>query len=283
MQLTQQLLALARNRLDLAYFNISPQWLVGFIEAEGSFYGKKGEQPLFHLSQHASDKFLMEAIAKFLGHGRVRSFVRKDGRSESILAIYNKEVLRNVIIPLCRGNLISINKSNQFNKWVETHFEDLAQPCAPTNLRIDKDWLVGFTDGDGSFYPMLHKAKDYRCGYQVQATFDLAQLDTDRQLLDSIGTQFFNGAYKWAKSGNTQHMRILKLETHLLYVEPFFDANLLQTRKRFDFLIWQEILSLMKNKGHLTVDGISIIKELQALQVLLRSTPPIEIEGALVK
>lgn len=268
--LIKQLRDLASIRLNIDSYNITSNWLLGFIEAEGSFNGKKGEQPMFHLSQHGVDITLMQAIAKFLDYGKARIYTRADGRSEAILAIYDKEILRNVIIPLCSSNLRSIGKRNQFNQWVQTHFEDLICQEPPSDSPINKDWLVGFTDGDGSFYPMFHKSSDYRCGFQVQATFDIAQLDTDRQLLNSIGTQFFNGAHKWAKSGGTQHMRILRLNTHLNFVEPFFIANTLQSRKQFDFLIWRQILDIIKNKNHLTIEGIESIRELQSLQKFCR-------------
>lgn len=76
----------------------------------------------------------------------------------------DREALRNIIIPLCSGNLRSIGKRNQFNLWVENHFEDLICQESLSSAPINKDWLVGFTDGDGSFYPMIHKASDYRCG-----------------------------------------------------------------------------------------------------------------------
>lgn len=72
---------------------------------------------------------------------------------------------------------------------------------------------------------MFHKSKDYKCGFQVQATFDLAQLDTDKDLLNTIGLQFFYNAHRWAKSGNTQHLRILKFDTHISLVEPFFSVT----------------------------------------------------------
>jgi len=203
MNLQKQLLLLAKNRLELNYYNISHQWLLGFIEAEGNFFGRENQQPSFNLSQHGADEVLMEAIAKFIGHGNVRVYTRKDGRSEAILTIYDKTILRKTIIPMCLNNLKTKNKSNQFNSWISIHFKDLVPLINTTQTPIHKDWLVGFTDGDGSFYPMFHKSKDYKCGFQVQATFDLAQLDTDKELLNIIGTQFFFNTHKWAKSGST--------------------------------------------------------------------------------
>lgn len=225
MKLKEKPSSLTRDGWDLNYYNISHQWLLGFIEAEGNFFGKKGQQPSFNLSQHAADKILMEAIANFIGHGNVRIYTREDGRSEAILNIYDKTVLRDIIIPMCLNNLKTKNKSNQFYSWLNAHFDDFTPSINPAKSSINKDWLVGFTDGDGSFYPMFHKSKDYKCGFQIQATFDLAQLDTDKDLLNSIGLQFFDNAHRWAKSGNTQHLRILKFDTHILLVEPFFSVT----------------------------------------------------------
>jgi len=40
-------------------------------------------------------------------------------------------------------------------------------------LKDDIHWVAGFVDGDGAFYFTLHKARDYKYGYQVKATFDI--------------------------------------------------------------------------------------------------------------
>jgi hypothetical protein len=50
-------------------------------------------------------------------------------------------------------------------------------------------------------------------------------------------------------------------------VEPFFRAHPLQTRKMYDFILWQEILSLIKNKEHLTTNGIQTIMALKDEQI----------------
>jgi len=115
-ELIKKLDILAEKRFDITNYKITSQWLIGFIEAEGSFLGKKGQQASFHISQHLSDWYLMEAIAKYIGYGKIRSLIRNDGRSEAILRIYNKEILRNKIIPMCQGNFKSIKKNIQFNE-----------------------------------------------------------------------------------------------------------------------------------------------------------------------
>jgi hypothetical protein len=57
---------------------------------------------------------------------------------------------------MCLNNLKTKNKSNQFYSWLNAHFDDFTLSINPTTLS-SQDWLVGFTDGDGSFYPMYQK------------------------------------------------------------------------------------------------------------------------------
>lgn len=218
-------------------YRITKNWLIGFTEAEGSFIC--GKQPSFSLSQHASDKKLMEEIAKFIGHGKVRLEKRKDGRIQAVLTIYDKTVLRDKIVPgsIFDGRLLSNKKIIQFNKWKKDIMVHQSEPTTNLNLEINPEWLVGFTDGDGSFYPMIHKAKDYKCGFQVQLVFDIAQEEGEKALLTKISDQFFNCEHKWAKSKSTEHMRITKLSSIINYVERFFRINQLQSRKIYDFML----------------------------------------------
>ena len=251
---------------------INPQWLAGFIEAEGHFHGKAGQQPHFSISQHAADFNLIEAISKYVGHGKTRLSVRPDGRAEAVYTVYSKKVLEDKIIPLCAENLISEKKSKQFMDWTNAHFPHCQSIALPDpDKKIDPNWLVGFVDGDGSFYSLIHKAKDYKHGYQVQAVFDIAQLDSERSLLQKIGDQFFDSTHRWAKSKDTQHMRIMSQKGLVNYVEPFFDENKLLSRKEYDFLLWKEMLKIIKNKEHTTPVGLQRIKELRDLQNYFRT------------
>jgi len=97
------------------------------------------------------------------------------------------------------------------------------------NPIISEAWLTGYVDGDGSFFILLHKASDYKCGFQAQGAFDIAQLSTERDLLDTIGKKYFGNAHKWAKSDSVEHLRVLKFSAHQEYVEPFFKENHLLT------------------------------------------------------
>jgi len=173
-----------------------------------------------------------------------------------------------VVIPLLEGRIRSPKKLAQFNEWRKAHFN---LPPVAINPTITPAWLVGFVDGEGSFFALIHRASDYRSGYQVQAVFDIAQLDTERALLDSIGCTFFGNTHTWAKSGSTQHLRILKISALQNFVVPFFQTNTLLTRKSIDFVIWQEIVQMILNKEHLTLSGIDMIRLLRDRQNVNRS------------
>ncbi len=79
------------KRLNVLEYNINSQWLIGFIEAEGSFNGKEGEQASFSLCQHTADANLMRAIIKFIGFVKLSFRVEKTGSLvTSLIAVYWK-------------------------------------------------------------------------------------------------------------------------------------------------------------------------------------------------
>lgn len=256
-----------QKRLSINSYSITSDWLIGFTEAEGGFYCNKREQPMFQIYQHVSDWVLLEAIASFLTVGKIRD----DGRNTAVLTVQNKEALAEIVIPLFQNKLLS-RKKNQFNEWTQRHFN--LKTISNHVMPINSQWLVGFTDGDGAFFPTFHKQKDYACGYQVRVCFDLAQESVDKALLNQIGQQFFYDKFYWARSKNVEHLRINSLETLLSCVEPFYIQNSLQSRKRIDFLLWQEILRMMERKEHRTLEGLQKIRQIRDQQRRFRVEVP---------
>jgi len=75
-KLLMELENLENSRLEVSNFIVNKDWLIGFTEAEGSFYGN-GKQPVFKLTQHSADQALILAIKNYLGHGNVYSLNQK--------------------------------------------------------------------------------------------------------------------------------------------------------------------------------------------------------------
>jgi LAGLIDADG endonuclease len=97
-------------------------------------------------------------------------------------------------------------------------------------------------------------------------------------ILDQIGKEFFNNAHKWGKSKNTEHLRITNLKIITENIIPLFKTYSLQSRKIYDYIIWLEIIKIIKNKEHLTLQGVKTIKDLQNLQNYYRTKIPIKLK-----
>jgi hypothetical protein len=125
------------------------------------------------------------------------------------------------------------------------------------------NWLVGFVDGEGCFYVSTKKIK-FKLGLQVVMTFILSQHSRDRVLI--------NGVVSYLKCGNVENPKgrsevrfvVYKFEDILDKIVPLFNKYPLQGVKNKDFLDFTEIAGLMKNKSHLTLEGLNKICLLKA-------------------
>ena len=125
-----------------------------------------------------------------------------------------------------------------------------------TNPLPYPEWLCGFTDGDGSFHGILRKQKEYRCNYQVQAVFDLAQKEPIEKDFSLINKLFFNGKASFSTVDSIGYLRVVSFKEHEKRIIPFFKKYRLQSRKSLDFLVYLKMCNLIKKGNHLTTDGI---------------------------
>lgn len=128
-------------------------------------------------------------------------------------------------------------------------------------MKINKNWLVGFVDGEGCFYIGINKSNDLKIGYQVLPEFRIVQHKIDVQLLYSIKDFFGHGrvVYNKNKGDNIMEYRVRKLDTLLNIIVPFFEKNQLQSKKKLDFLIFRDVVLMMKEGKHLTSYGLQEI------------------------
>jgi hypothetical protein len=63
---------------------------------------------------------------------------------------------------------------------------------------------------------------------------------------------------------DTCSYRVNKLKDILQIIIPHFDKYPLATQKLADYMLFKEIVSLMKNKEHLTLDGLNKILSYKA-------------------
>jgi len=240
---------------------INNNWLLGFIEAEGTIsFNKNLNKPVFTITQHIADYKLMEQIRVYLKINSQIKFSNRDLTCE--LAETNMTNLKETLVPILTNNLYSEKKVNQFNEHWKPYLHKSTMKKTSINFKSSKrnenkisiDWLIGMVDGDGSFFITITKSKDYKIGYQIRARFAIKQIDA-KNLLEKINKEIFEN------KAQVQEDRLIIEDINIItrYVLPIFTNNRLKTRKEKDFRLWKEAICLIKNKEHLEKKGLEKI------------------------
>lgn len=248
---------------------INNEWLAGFIDSEGCFYLNNQKTLAFSISQHKTDKILIEEIKIYLGGIGI---IREDKqRSTVTYNITNEQDVINILLPKISKYLISVKKE-QLKFWKTQFPEKLNHIQIPDNiLSISYSWLVGFTDGDGCFHVNIGKDSRMKIGYQVKLNWSLTQHNKDINLLKTINKLFLDNKGFIYKNKDCNILRIQNLLVLNKYILPLFLKTSLNTRKNKDFFYWLQIFDLIIKKEHLTIEGLNKIKELRNLMNINRT------------
>jgi len=133
---------------------------------------------------------------------------------------------------------------------------------------LSKDYVVGLTDGEGSFTVYIrppkkeHGSKSYRveCHYYVKLRED------DLPLLKKVKEFFKVGRISFQKETRPNHQDSYRYEvTNLKEISdviiPFFDKNLLQSKRLIDYKLFKRIVKATLNKKHQKNSGLHKIKQ----------------------
>lgn len=126
-------------------------------------------------------------------------------------------------------------------------------------MKLDAQWIVGFTDGEGCFFVGINSHPDMTAKYQVLPEFTVVQHKRDIQLLHAL-KDFFGCGVVRTNHGDRMAYRVRSVEHLVATILPFFEKHELKTKKRQDFLKFREVLHLMKHGAHLSSDGIAKIR-----------------------
>lgn len=139
------------------------------------------------------------------------------------------------------------------------------------NLILHPAWVVGFIDGEGTFYIGIMKNATMAVRYQVQLQFSITQHIRDTDLMLKIQSFFDCGSV--VNDGKTKKQFRIRhfgdLETKLF---PLLEKYPLQTQKKLDALSFREVHRMMKSGLHLTSHGLEQIRAVQATMNRARMT-----------
>jgi len=269
------------------------QWFVGFCDAEGSFIisirNKTEVHFVFQITLHVEDVSVLYTIREKLGIGvvtiqgktcsfRVRSFQVivdnlipifdkypllthkqlnfRDWKKAVLLKLENQKTTSS----LSKETLEKINEIKNGMNSFRTNYEGYNL----TNDMVTPNWLVGFIEGDGSFYFS-----------NSVAGFSITQ--KDRKILEAISYFLQNIPLTPPYSdlvvpnkpkciigkGNVAYKLLISdIDVLFQYILPFFQALNFYSRKKIDFIIWSVGLYLLIYGYNNLPEGKSILLNL---------------------
>src|SRR3989304_349720 len=137
--------------------------------------------------------------------------------------------------------------------------------------KLSADYIVGLTDGEGSFtvYLLPPKKEHGSVNYRVQCRYYIKMREDELPLLEKVrdfwgcGKIYFQREYRKNQRENYR-FEIFNYELLNSVVVPFFKKHPLESKRIKDFGIFCEILKLARAKAHRTVKGLKKIQKLKA-------------------
>jgi LAGLIDADG endonuclease len=119
--------------------------------------------------------------------------------------------------------------------------------------KLDAQWIVGFTDGEGCFNIDIHLNPRTKWGIQIQPEFTVVQNEIDEQVLYGLKSYFECGSITVNRKDHTgvrKMWRVKSIEHCHDKILVFFEKHKLRTKKQIEFERFAEIVRLMKQGYH---------------------------------
>lgn len=259
----------------------------------------KSVRAIFQISLHKKDKVLLEKIKEFFNVGQI--ILRKDG--VFYYQVTSLKDLLLIIKHLEKYPLISQKRADfeLFKQVIDlmleqqhltlTGLEKIANIKASMNFGVISDslgskfpnikpvkrplvenikiygpnWVSGFTEGEGCFFVNIYKRKDSVLGEGVKLVFKLTQDQRNSEILKKLVETFFCGkVYNQSPTVKVQDFMVTGLIDITERIIPFFLAYPLQGAKKKEFEDFVKVADLMKNKAHLTREGLEQIRNIKS-------------------
>jgi len=144
--------------------------------------------------------------------------------------------------------------------------------------KLEVQWIVGFTDGEGCFHIGISANKTYKSGFQLLPEFVVVQHQRDIKVLYGLKAYFRCGVV-CRNHGDRYSFRVRKLQDLSTIILPFFEKHQLKTLKKVDFLKFRRVVRSMEQGLHLTTEGLAEILKIKAKEFKIESNSLREEEG----
>ena len=194
------------------------EWLIGFIEGDGSFIvtkRKNGQRNLiFVITQKNS--YLLLKIKDKLKIGNVI----KQGKNTKRFVVQDKKGLL-FIINLINGRLILKKRKDQFRRFVEEYNNkyrtNIIIKTKKSEISLKSGWLSGFIDAEGCFYINFNeKSKSFIIRFIISQKSEKNRMEQIKHLLNGSIHNSIKGIYTIDISGRKLDKLIDYLDTYEL-------------------------------------------------------------------
>jgi LAGLIDADG endonuclease len=122
-------------------------------------------------------------------------------------------------------------------------------------------WITGFVDGEGCFAVPMHRNPTSSVGWQVQPQFVVVQAASSIRALEALRDYFGCGRINVNRRRDNHREPLYRYIVRRFsdldeVIVPFFKTYRLRTAKRENFEKFVEVLELMKQRRHLSIDGL---------------------------
>ena len=137
------------------------------------------------------------------------------------------------------------------------------RPIADNTNRnnLTPGWLAGFTSAEGSFMVRVLNSSQHKLNKKVQLEFNITQHARDENLMRRIADYFSTGAVSLNR--NAFVFRVVNFSELIDKIIPFFNNNSIQGIKYFDYLDFLKAADIIRDKGHLTLEGLEQINKIK--------------------
>jgi hypothetical protein len=131
-----------------------------------------------------------------------------------------------------------------------------------TSNKLDPNYVTGFTDGEGCFYIGISPNSKSSSGFRIKLSFQIGLHEKDKEFLNIIQSYFGVGNIS-KLAGDSVLYRVTSIE-ELKIIIDHFERYPLITQKYKDYLLFKQAFELIKNKEHLSIEGLRKIVSIKA-------------------
>jgi hypothetical protein len=128
---------------------------------------------------------------------------------------------------------------------------------------INPNWIAGLASGDGCFHVFIRNSATTKLGKSIVLKFHIVQHSRDIELIKMLIDTLGCGRVELVLKQSAVYFVVTDFKDIFEKIIPLFDKYPIKGVKALDYCDFKEIVHLMKNKEHLTQQGLSKIQSIK--------------------